>query len=82
MKTALFLLLLQPSGNPDSMLAFPLHAPTMALHNAMQPADLSECQRAAPERGRPDWTISRQQRSNEPWFRRTCGWNATTKEMK
>lgn len=47
----------------------------MRLENSALPAGASECARAALGRGRPDWTVSHQHRSREPWLRRTCAWN-------
>lgn len=44
------------------------------LENSAKPASLDECQRAAPERPRPDWSVSRQQRTGDPWHHRMCGW--------
>ena len=40
------------------------------LPNSMQPASMDEC--AAATGKRPKWTISKQERSNEPWHHRTC----------
>lgn len=40
-------------------------------HNA---ATLDECQRAAPDLGRPSWTVSQRKFSNRPWTKRVCGW--------
>lgn len=44
------------------------------LETSMQPATLNECQRARPQRLRPDGAISLQSRSNKPWHHRTCFW--------
>ena len=41
------------------------------LDPSMQPAYLAECQRAHPA-GTPVWSVSRQDRSNEPWHHRFC----------
>ena len=42
------------------------------LENSAQPATPDECQRARPGLGRPYFTVSHQQRTNEPWHHRTC----------
>ena len=55
------------------LLALPASAAPLTLHllpNSMQPATMDEC--AAATGKRPRWTISKQQRSNEPWHHRTC----------
>lgn len=48
------------------------------LDVSTRPADWDECWRAAPELGRPDYTISFQGGNpaydNSVWFRRTCYW--------
>ena len=47
----------------------------LLLENSSRPATLGECQRRHPSMGRPQATISYQQRSGEPWHHRTCAWS-------
>ena len=49
-----------------------LAAVLVLLEPSMVAATLDECQRARPDLGRPTRVISKQARSNEPWFARTC----------
>lgn len=42
------------------------------LEDSSLAASMEECLRTYPTLGRPIMVTSRQQRSNEPWFRRTC----------
>ena len=44
------------------------------LENSSRPATPRECAKARPGLGRPDWVVSHQHRSGEPWMRRTCAW--------
>lgn len=47
----------------------------MLLENSALPVSGDECERAAPSRGRPDWTVSKQQRTGDPYHHRFCAWN-------
>lgn len=47
---------------------------TVYLDHSSRAASLDECQRAAPELGRPSWTVSQRKFSNRPWTKRVCGW--------
>ena len=49
-----------------------LRVELVLLEDSGRPADLDECQRAQPKRPRPRATISVQDRTGEPWIRRTC----------
>ena len=44
------------------------------LDPSSKAATLDECQRAAPELGRPSWSVSQRKFSNRPWTKRVCGW--------
>lgn len=46
------------------------------LDNSMLPASMDECQIARPDLGRPYFTASKRDRTNEPWFTRTCFFSA------
>ena len=46
----------------------------MLLETSMQPASMDECERTTGKR--PDYTVSKQSRTGEPWHHRICGWNA------
>ena len=52
--------------------ASPKETKLVLLETSMEPLTLDECQRARPDLGRPHRVISKQARSNEPWFARTC----------
>lgn len=47
---------------------------TVHLDPSSHAATLDECQRAAPELGRPSWSVSQRKFSNRAWTKRVCGW--------
>lgn len=49
------------------------------LENSTQPAGMDECRRASPDRGRPIFTLSKLDRSNEPYHHRTYLYSAEAK---
>lgn len=62
------------SVDADKKLARASYA--LLLDTSSRPATLDECQRAAPEKGRPARVVSQQHRTNEAWQKRTCGYGS------
>ena len=63
------------TGLPAQAVTFcPREGFCLILENSSKPASLGECAAARPDLGKPLWTISKQNRSDEPWYQRTCYW--------